>query len=286
MATRHQLLNQLTPAHNIQGIDITEAVGLALRYHVDLPNPDASLSIETHLINVRIASLKSGYDFDLGKQLWLNKGRWTRLIREYVAAYNVDLFIDQAKTILSGEARAGATAGMMFRDPKRSAKKHRWGGCLMAATFNAAPHPTLTFFSRTTYLGYMGIMDAAIAGLIAKRIAKPHEIRFQWHIASCQFHAFKSLPFLYTQADLVKRLDRYKEDIDAAKAASPTWYYLAKWQQRIERDYKQYGVKMMDVEKYGPFKRVKRRWMEYKGILTKRIPPSLKIDQLDFSAAE
>lgn len=272
---------------------ITELMAKAIRGHLDCEKPDAVLNIETHLFNVQLIADSCEYKLDVGKELWLNKQRWSRLIKEYVPLEALDRFISQACEILDGSARDGATANMLFRDPARYEKKHRWGGCLMGATFRGngkkAGDPCLTLYSRTTYMGYMALLDAAIASNIARAISDrvtfgngKVKIGFRWYISSQQLHCFKTLPYIYSQPDLMRIVENTRD----GGTISPTWKHVCKWYQKVLEHYLAWGVEMLDHEKYGPFKRIKRRWLEHKGYLAKHVPPSLLADELDFSKAE
>jgi hypothetical protein len=251
--------------------------------------PDVVLSIESHFLDSILVADSCEMKFDVGEELWLNVGRWSRLVKEYIDEEKLDLFIKQCQEIIGGESREGATTEFRFKDPIRSPKKHRWGGCLLAASFHGSfsDQPTLTFYSRTSYLGYIGMLDAAIAHVMAREIADPfgecsiENIKFIWHIASIQLHHFKAMPYVFTRPALYRRLKQGKFDRDS----QPVWWNMRKWYDRIKKDYKQYGVKMIDHEKYGPFKRVKRRWLEHEGKLFKNLPPSLPVSKLDFSKA-
>lgn len=268
--------------------DITKLMARAIRQQLDLETPDAVLNIETHLYHVHLKAHSCNYELDVGRELWLNQSRWSRLIKEYVPREGLERFIGQAKEIMSGQSRQGATANMMFRDPDRYAKKHRWGGCLMGATFRGSPKdedgPCITFYSRTTYMGYMALLDAAIAHVMARAIAgNVREVSFQWIITSQQLHCFKTLPYIYSQPDLMKKLESYGKREPVKGQTPPTWYHIIKWYRKVIEAYREYGTDMLDHEKYGPFKRIKRRWLEYKGYLDKHVPPSLPASSLDFS---
>ena len=166
--------------------------------------------------------------------------------------------------IYNGEARNGANTEMKFIDPIRTEKKHKWGGCLMGVVFRGSIKdcPVLTLYSRTTYLGYMGMLDAAIAYLLAKEISngKPETIAFRWYINSMQFHFFKSLPYMFTCDELYQQLNEYTEDINGIVTTKPTWLGCAKWYSRVLLHYKNEGINMVETEKYGPFKRIKRTY--------------------------
>lgn len=276
----------------LEAPDITKLMARSIRSHMDLDEPDAVLNIETHLYDVHLRAESAAYNLDVGRELWLNKGRWSRLTREYVPLEPLERFIGQAQEIMSGQSRQGATANMMFRDPDRYAKKHRWGGCLMGATFRGSPKDkrksTLTFFSRTTYMGYMALLDAAIAHCIARAITEghPEKVAFEWIITSQQLHCFKTLPYIFSQPSLMDRLEAYGKKDPTKGSMPPTWYHLTKWYRKVLEAWKMHGKDMLDHEKYGPFKRIKRRWMEHEGHSTKNLPPKLMVDTLDFSKSE
>lgn len=285
----------MSEGHFLRGKTITEATDTSLRWLLNHPTPDAVLNIESHAFNVTIHADTCEYSLDVGKNLWLNAARWSRLIKEYVPADGLARFIEQAKEIRSGDARDGATANMMFRDPDRYEKKHRWGGCLMGATFRGdnkrAGRSTITFFSRTSYIGYMGFLDAAIAHAMARQIVGDEhlsEVSFRWHLSSMQLHCFKTLPYLFSVPEYMKQL---KVDAVALKVGkrrpgiSPTRVNMAKWYNKVLEAWDTHGDQMLEHEKYGPFKRIKRRWMEHSGHSQKRPPPSLPVSRLDFSKA-
>lgn len=264
---------------------LTDLMHNAIFWHLEHPKPDAVLNIETHLFNVTLVADDISYDLDLGRDVWLTRMRWSRLIKEYVPKEACDRFILQAKEIVEGGARDGATANMFFHDPDRYEKKHRWGGCMMGATFRGdnkkAGPATLTLYSRTTYMGYMGLLDAAVMNRIAAQITDG-PVAFRWHIASQQLHAFKTLPYLYSQDHLMQYLEKSAGEPDPVYEP-PTWREIIKWYRKVLEHWdraKHKAENMLSEEKYGPFKRVKRRWMEHKRYLTQRPPPSLPLNQL------
>lgn len=282
------------------GWTMSELMHTCVRSCLDHTDPDVAANIESHFINTQLyCQDAASYDLDLGRDLWLNPSRWTRLTREYIDSHRLQVFIDGARDIYNGKARDGAVVDMLFLDPDRYAKKHRWGGCLMSATFclDADKKPLLTFYSRTTYMGYMALMDAGIATNIARLIQGDDDtcIQFMWYIQSMQLHCFKTLPFIYSQKDLYEHLKHiagelleYEQVPTRAQALeempglSPTWYHIARWYLKVLDKFEEHGVDMLDYEKYGPFKRIQRRWLEHEGHLDHRVPPTHIVD-LDFS---
>jgi len=228
--------------------------------------------------------------FDIGLSLLLSRTRWTKLVREYIDGKALELFIEQSKLIINGESQEGSVTEMRFKPPIRSKDKHRWGGCLMGITFhgNWEMGPTLTLFSRTTYMGYIALLDMAIVHLIAKKITESFEdanaanIKFIWHITSLQFHHFKSMYYILSRDDLYQRLMKEKFQ----KSTSPVWWQVQRWFNNIKRDYNKHGLDMLTHCKYATYRRVKRRWLQHIGKLEGKRPPSLMVDDLDFSKVE
>lgn len=271
---------------DIWGRTLTEALHNAVRGALT-KIPDEVLNIESHFFDVTLSAGTCELELDLGTELWLNKQRWSRLIKEYVPRDSLERFLDQCVEIYNGEARKGATANMMFHDPIRYEKKHRWGGCLMGATFRAETegYHMLTFYSRTSYMGYIGLLDAAIGQAMMQQAGIPLEhISFRWHLTSMQLHCFKTLPFIFSQPDLFDKLQQCSTD--ARRIDGPTWANITKWYLKILAAWEEHGDEMIDHEKYGPFKRIKRRWMEHMGHSTKNVPPPVPVNTLTLEKAE
>lgn len=207
------------------------------------------------------------YKFDLGRDLWLNRSRFTVLQREYLDLSQLEAFLDRCKEIGLGGVKHGVVTSMPFKQQQLRAKKHRWGGCMSTLCFrmSAEKQPTLILQSRVTYITYMGGCDLAlcrvIAGEISKRIGIPVEdFAFRWSCASHQAHSFKGIPYLFRAGLWPLIVD------EGARAEYPDKKYPAlklirKWAQTIV-DKHETGVPL-ETEKYGPLKRVRRRYEEW-----------------------
>ena len=68
------------------------------------------------------------YKFDLGRDLWLNRSRFTVLQREYLDLARLEDFLRRAEEIGLGGVKHGVVTSMSCRSPEFRAKKHRWGG--------------------------------------------------------------------------------------------------------------------------------------------------------------
>jgi hypothetical protein len=207
------------------------------------------------------------YQFDLGRDLWLNRSRFTVLQREYLDLSRLDSFLRRAEEIGLGGVKHGVVTSMMFRSPEFRAKKHRWGGCMTGLNFRVSNEgqPTLALQSRVTYITYMGGADLALCHVIAREIGKrigkgPEDFAFRWNCISHQAHSFKGIPYLF-------RAGLWPLIVDPDAAAEypsdhhPTLRLIRKWSSGIVSKYEA-GVPL-ESEKYGPLRRVRRRYEEW-----------------------
>jgi hypothetical protein len=216
------------------------------------------------------------YDFDMGRDLWLTKTRWTVLLRQYLDPSEVARFLDKAVEVATGEGKRGVVTSMFCRNVTREAKKHRWGNCMSFFTWRGLrnENPTLTLHSRVSYVAYIGGLDLAVAHVLARTIADRVEIpvedvAFRWYVDALQFHGFKSLPLLY-------RRD-YVEDLEdpSLRRRYPTINLVGRWWDKIVEDTE--SGKPLEEEKYGPLKRVRRRYTEW---INEDYLPSVPIEDL------
>lgn len=263
--------------------DLTDLWHSVTRWHLFKEEVDLYLGIGTNLNNVILEAKSADYDFDL-QEVWLNPQRWTRLTREYLDGPETAAFVRRSRIILAEKGKNGVITNMHFKGVQRSERKHKWGNCLLAATFRGsnkgAIPPTLTLHSRVSYNAYMLGLDMGLAHCLAREIGDVGDIRVQWHLDVMQLHSFKCLPYLYTQPDLMQILET-PSNLKAAAKDFPTWRSIERWWLKVLQ-FEEEG-KTVEEEKYGPFKRIRRRYEEYQsGILV----PSTHIDTLDFSKVE
>jgi len=276
-----------------------------VRWHLYKEEVDLYLSIGTNLENVVLEAKSMAYDsFDMGRDLWLTSSRWTMLIRDYLIPSETRAFVDRSRQILNDKGRSGVITNMAFRGVARRTDRHRWGNCLLGATFRGCDvgksdvYPTLTFHSRVSYNAYILGLDMAIGHVLAKEITKgqPERVRFQWHLDVVQLHGFKCLPYLYSQPDLMDVLAgtsnkehnfRYYRpgipliDNPEFREQYPTWRCIGRWWDAV-RKHEAEG-KTLDEELYGPYKRIRRRYQEY---LEGKLQPSVKASDLTFDKLE
>jgi hypothetical protein len=245
---------------------------------------DFVASIDTIAYDNLLVARSMDFDIDLGRDLWLNKQRWTRLVRDYLDLSDTRTFVDRSADIGLGEGKRGVVTQMPCAIVQRRAKRHRWGNCMLGFTYRglrkwAGDHdgPTLAMHSRVSYIAYIGGLDLALAHVLAREIGQRIEVpvekfQFRWHIDALQFHGFKSLPFLYKT--------EYVKDLENARLRSeyPTIKLVGRWWDQIVSDYE--SRVPLENQKYGPLRRIRRRYSEW---VEDQPLPSVTIDQLDLS---
>jgi hypothetical protein len=222
------------------------------------------------------------FDFDLGRDLWLTPARFTVLQRDYLDLQSLDAFLDRCEAIGLGEAKRGVVTQMFAKQHAMRAKKYRWGNCMMAWSFrggNKHEQPTLTMHSRVSYIAYIGGADLALCYVLAREIGRriglrPRDFAFRWHVDSLQFHGFKSIPYLF-RFGLDEQLRSDTPEYPSSEY--PTLKLVRKWYGGVAEKHEN-GVPL-EEEKYGPLKRIRRRYGEYlldpehdKGISPRRVP--------------
>lgn len=237
---------------------------------------DFVASIDTIAYDNLLAAKSMEFDLNMGRDLWLNKQRWTRLVRQYLDRDEVERFIDHSQSILQREGRRGVVTTMFCNNVTRAAKKHRWGNCMLGFTFRGHKNgvPTLSMHSRVSYIAYIGGLDLALAHVLAREIGAganlaPEDIAFRWHCDALQFHGFKSLPLLYRR--------RFIRDLETPKFRRkyPTIALVGRWWDTILRNEEE--GKTLEEERYGPLRRIRRRYQEYS---RHEFLPTVTVDQL------
>lgn len=241
---------------------------------------DFVASIDTMVYDNLLSCDSMAFDFDMGRDLWLTKGRFTILQRDYLDLYQLSMFLDRCEQIGLGEAKRGVVTQMFAKQHAMGAKKYRWGNCMMAWTFrggNKHEQPTLIMHSRVSYIAYIGGLDLALCYVLAREIGDrigcdPEDFAFRWSVDSLQFHGFKSIPYLFRFG-----LDEVLRDDTNQYPSSeyPTLKLVRKWWRGMVDDYE--DEIPLDDQKYGPLRRIRKRYEEFQ---EDRPLPSVPIDQL------
>jgi len=243
---------------------------------------DLVAGIDTIRYNCLLSADSMEFDFDSGRDLWLMPSRFTVLQRAYLDIDPLDAFLARC-VACAQEDKRGVITQMFARQHANAPRKYRWGNCMLGWDFRGGGRnmqPTLTMHSRVSYIAYIGGLDLALCWVLARTIGelidrKPEEFAFNWYLSSSQFHFFKSLPAMYSLGYEEELLDTE----GYPSSVYPTLNGVRKWHGTAVR-LRDEGVPIA-AEKYGPFRRIRRRYEEYKSGVEYRTPlESLTFDPL------
>lgn len=219
----------------------------------DKPDFDWNHGTEVGLHNVAIHCDTVDFEFDFRK-LWIPPSRWSMMVRQYIDPEWLDDALAKIEERMSGPKygrgrgrgiavlRTGEhdydpitdsdlyDADNLFNDDdiidmktrmvqgKGTGRgvRRRWGSCMLNMSYRVSPIPTVSLHSRTTYFGYLAMMDAAIARTFAKTCAEItghniEDVQFVWTLDLAQFHGFRSLAWPLGQPEIKAMMD---EDVD------------------------------------------------------------------------
>jgi hypothetical protein len=173
-------------------------------------------------------------------RLWLTQSRWNTMVRQYINPNALDATLGMVQDHLAKSKRKSGTATLRLTptdedideagaevielqtnlvEGKKSGRqvRRRWGSCMLALTYRNVPHPTVTLTSRTTYFGYLAIMDVMVANVFAQMCGaivgtQIEDMRFVWHINLAQYHGFRSLAYPAGNPRMLKLLDKCVDD--------------------------------------------------------------------------
>lgn len=227
---------------------------------------DFVASIDTMLYDNVLSCDSMKFKFDMGKDLWLTRARFTTLQRAYIDPVELESFLQRCTDIVSRESKRGVVTQMFAHQHARAAKKYRWGNCMLGWTFRGGGKggtPTLAMHSRVSYIAYIGGLDLALCHVLARTIGervglRPRDFAFRWYVDSLQFHGFKSIPYLFRH-DLDGLLVGDTREFPSADY--PTLRLVRRWYSVVVDEYNR-GVPLED-QKYGPLRRIRKRYQEH-----------------------
>lgn len=244
---------------------------------------DFVASIDTMLYNNVLSCDSMKFKFDMGRDLWLTRSRFTVLQRAYIDPAELKLFLDRCEAIAGGESKRGVVTQMFARQHPRAAKKYRWGNCMLGWSYRGGGRhggpPTLGMHSRVSYIAYIGGLDLALCHVLAREIGerigvRPKDFAFHWYVDSLQFHGFKSIPYLFRHR-LGEVLEADSEELPSSEY--PTLRLVRRWYSVVADEYRR-GVPLAD-QKYGPLRRIRKRYQEF---VEDRPLPSVPVKTLNF----
>jgi len=246
--------------------------------HATADELDVISGVDVQMHNVIAEAMSMEWDFDL-KNLWLTPSRWTMMVRQYVPREGLIEWVEKATRYSGVKGRGIAMLRLNEVKPRGgeafgNKQSRRWGSCMLAVSYKAQPHPQITLYSRTSYLGYLSGLDISIAWMCGKYLAAElgldmKDMRFVWMNESMQYHNFKSMAYLLNHPDPVKRREyrrwirfsdnKLREIGDYDYVTSRPAIKLSRvWMQKlILMD--QQGLTLGDMS-YNTYRRIRRRY--------------------------
>lgn len=194
------------------------------------PDYDWTHGTEVGLHNVSIHCKTIDFDYNL-KRLWVPPSRWAMMVRQYIDPEALADNLAKVEERMSGPTYGGRqgrgiavlrTRMVQGKGTGRGVRR-RWGSCMLNLSFRRNPTPTVTLNSRTTYFGYLALVDLAVARTYAQRCAEItgiplSSVEFVWHLDLAQFHGFRSLAWMLGDDEIRGQLD---EDVPNRLTLSP-----------------------------------------------------------------
>ena len=177
---------------------------------------------EIGLHNVGIHCETVDFEYDL-KDLWVPPTRWSMMVRQYIDPDALSDCLAKVEDRMAGRYAGRKGRGIAVlrtrlvqgRGTGRGVRR-RWGSCMLNLSFRANPIPTVSLHSRTTYFGYLALVDMAVARAFAAECAAIvgiplSSVQLVWTLDLVQFHGFRSLA--WALGDHETR-DMMAEDVD------------------------------------------------------------------------
>lgn len=179
---------------------------------------DWTCGTEVGLHNVAIHCDTIDYDYNL-KDLWIPPTRWSTMIRQYLDPGALKDCLAKVADRMGPHRKGANGRGLaVLRTRLVQGKgvgrgvRRRWGSCMLSLSFRRQPVPTVVLHSRTTYFGYLAMVDISVARAFAKECANRtgvplSKIQFVWYLELAQFHGFRSLAWCLGDKDTRAQMD-------------------------------------------------------------------------------
>jgi hypothetical protein len=245
--------------------------------HAQASELDLVTSVDVQIHDTMSYAKSMEWDFDL-KNMWLTKGRWSMMVKQYLDPDDTRAWIGKCVAGIGLKGRGISVLRTRTVRPRGGShvgnrETRRWGSCMLALSYKAIPQPQITLYSRTSYLGYIAALDLSVAWMAARYLAKEMDIHvedfsFLWYNQALQWHNFKSLAYLLNHRDpehrrLNRRLMLLPESKLTAEehlyvTSSPALTMSRSWIQRVVAADKR-GDTLGDMT-YNTYRRIRRRY--------------------------
>lgn len=245
--------------------------------HAKQDELDLVTSVDVQIHNTMSQADSMDWEFDL-KSMWLTKGRWSMMVRQYLEPEDVEIWLKKCVSGIGLKGRGISVLRTKTVRPRGGAhlgnrETRRWGSCMLNLSYKAVPQPQITLYSRTSYLGYIGALDLSVAWMAGRYLAKEMDVpvetfRFVWYNEALQWHNFKSLAWMLNNSDperrkLFRRIlvlpeTKLNETEHQYLSSSPALIMSRAWLQRVVAEDKRndsYG----DMT-YNTYRRIRRRY--------------------------
>jgi hypothetical protein len=247
-------------------------------------------SLDSMITDCMGIARKATFDIDIGKDLWVTPSRWNTLVRQYVDPDRLFRWLESVKEISTyGRGITAMDMNPVQRQvvtSNKRASRRKHGGCMRMVTYRAFPQPTVTLFSRTSYLGYIGGLDMLCAYKLIETACdmigeglRPEQFQFTWVCDTWQFHGFKSMAYIFAsgQDKFMRAPDKWwsknqgkwirvngvPRQIKPIEEL-PTWKLIRYWWARLRKQ--DLEGKLYEEMKYGAEKRIRRRFHAQTGV--------------------
>ena len=243
--------------------------------NAEKPDFDFINRVDSQIHNVVAEADSMVWDQDL-KNFWLTKVRWNTLVKQYLDLNAVEAWINKCAAMRKrgrGVALLRTKEVAVRGGQGNSSVTRKWGSCLISISYRARPQPQIVLHSRTSYLGYLAVLDMTVPYVLAKYLSEAINIplenmSFVWFNECMQWHSFKSIAYMLNHPDLDERAafrtllgapeDELAEEDLEEMAKYPIQWGTRKWLQKLiveDANNISYG----DM-KYNTYRRVRRRY--------------------------
>jgi hypothetical protein len=224
------------------------------------------------------------FKLDIGHDVWITPSRWNTLTRQYCDPDRLFLWLERIKEV---STYSRGVIAMDFNTVKhqvvqsnKRASRRKGGACMRMIVYRAFPQPTISLYSRTSYLGYIGALDMLLAHKLTELAAdmigdglRVSDFQFRWHLDVAQFHSFKSMAYIFmSNQDAFMKVPeqkwptgrKYRGRTILPLERYPGWQSVRYWYKRIAKQDK--DGKLYSEMKYGAEKRIRRRFHAATGV--------------------
>ena len=164
---------------------------------------DSYSSMEVELADVSVLAESMVWTPEL-RRTWVAESRWNTMIRQYLDPVAVESWLDAIVAREGGSTRKRGShilrTNLVEKRKGGNAHTRTLGSCMLSLAFRTRPTPQVTLYSRTSYIGYLSLLDMSVAYVAGKLAAerlglKIEDFSFRWVLEGIQYHAFRTIAY-------------------------------------------------------------------------------------------